>query len=57
MDINEDARKARREYYREWRRKNPERAAKIQVRYWLKKAEEMRSQEAAAGDPAQKNQD
>ena len=38
-----EIKKARREYYREWRKNNPDRVAQIQERYWLKKAAEMRS--------------
>lgn len=37
-----------REYHREWRKKNPERIAKIQERYWQRKAAEIRSQEQSA---------
>ena len=37
-----EIKKARREYYREWRKNNPDRVAQIQERYWLKKAAEAR---------------
>ena len=47
---NDDIREAKREYAREWRKKNPERAARIQERFWLKKAEQIRSRQRAA-DP------
>ena len=57
IDEKDAAREAKRVYYREWRRKNPERVARINERFWQRKAAELRSQEAAAGDPAQKNQD
>lgn len=33
-----DAKTARREYYREWRKKNPEKVRAINERYWAKKA-------------------
>lgn len=38
MAMTEAARAARNEYAREWRRKNPEKAAAIHERYWNKKA-------------------
>ena len=48
----DEIREAKRAYHREWRRKNPERIAKIQERYWQRKAAEIRSQEATkAADP------
>ena len=43
--LSEKARKQRNEYIKEWRRKNPERAAAITKRYWEKKVAEL---EAAA---------
>ena len=49
---NTEIKEAKRAYFREWRRKNPERIAKIQERYWQRKAAEIRSQEATkAADP------
>ena len=39
---------AKREYYREWRKKNPERVARIQERFWRKKADELNK---TAADP------
>ena len=45
---NEEIRQAKRVYAREWRKKNPERAAQIQERVWLKKADEIRSRERLA---------
>lgn len=33
-----DTAAARREYYREWRKKNPDKVKAIQERYWMKKA-------------------
>lgn len=35
----EQARKARNEYYKEWRRKNPEKVKAAMVKYWANKAE------------------
>ncbi len=46
----DEIREAKRAYHREWRRKNPERVAQIQERFWHKKAAEIRSQ-ASADDP------
>ena len=33
--------KARRDYQREWRRKNPEKVKATQERYWLRRAQEL----------------
>ena len=41
MDMQELKREARREYLREWRRKNPDKLKAAQERYWLKKAAEI----------------
>ena len=38
----EEVNKERAAYYREYRKKNPEKIKKIQERYWLKKAEELK---------------
>ena len=38
--LEEKACKARREYMRKWRQKNPDKVAEHTRRYWLKKAEE-----------------
>lgn len=35
--------KKKREYYREWRAKNPEKVKASQAKYWARKAEEMRA--------------
>lgn len=45
---SDEIREAKREYHREWRRKNPERVARIQERFWTKKAAEIRSQGTGA---------
>ena len=42
--------KKKREYYREWRAEHQESVKASQIRYWTKKAEEVRSRNAA-GDP------
>ena len=40
-DIHDDEKlKARREYYRKWRAKNPEKVRAAQIRYWQKRAME-----------------
>ncbi len=38
--MDEQAKEARRAYFREWRRKNPEKVKRMQARYWAKKAEQ-----------------
>lgn len=40
--------KARREYKKEWRRKNPEKVKAANDRYWLKKAAEMQNKEVTS---------
>ena len=35
--------KKKREYYREWRARNPEKVKASQAKYWARKAEEMRN--------------
>lgn len=42
MDNEENIRAAKREYHREWRKNHPEAVKAAQVKYWTKKAEEMR---------------
>lgn len=50
--MTEAAKKDRREYYREWRRKNPERVRAAQERYWTKRVQTQNNQEQrAASDP------
>lgn len=39
--MNEAAKQARREYYREYRRKHPEKVREYNERYWTKKAAEV----------------
>lgn len=46
--MDDRAKEARREYLREWRRKNPDKVKRTLERYWLKKAEEIRNAQAAA---------
>ena len=58
MSENEQIRELKNQYLREWRRKNPERAAEIQRRYWRKKLEQAQQAEeircAMAADNAEK---
>lgn len=41
----DEARKARNAYYREWRKKNPDKVRATQMRYWEKKATEAAAKE------------
>ena len=40
--MSKEAREARNAYFREWRRRNPEKAKRIRQRYWERKAEELK---------------
>lgn len=40
--MNNQAVQARRAYFREWRKKNPEKVKAAQERYWAKKAEQLK---------------
>ncbi|MGO1470710.1 MAG: hypothetical protein ACTHW2_11865 [Tissierella sp.] len=40
MELSEQAKKVKREYLREWRKKNKDKVAEHQKRYWEKKARE-----------------
>ncbi len=46
--MTEEALKARREYYKNWRKKNPHKDKEYHERYWSKKAQE--GQETAAAE-------
>ena len=48
-------REAKRVYDREWRKKNPERVAQIQERFWARKAAELRSAKESADPGADGN--
>ena len=53
--LSEEARKARNAYYREWRKKNPEKVKQANEKFWKKKAKEMQEQaeqEAEGGEQA-----
>lgn len=41
MEMSEKARSARAEYYKQWRKANPDKVRETQERYWLRKAEKM----------------
>lgn len=41
MELSEKARNARAEYYKQWRKENPDKVKATQERYWLRKAEKM----------------
>jgi len=47
MSLSEEAKKARREYMKQWRKNNPEKVkkhnARNNARYWEKKATEQKS--------------
>lgn len=43
--MDEEVRKAKAAYHREWRKKNPEKAKAIIERFWLKKVQEIKERE------------
>jgi hypothetical protein len=47
MSYSDEARRAQNEYYRNWRKKNPDKVKAAQARYWQKKAE--KAQDKGAG--------
>lgn len=48
--LSDEARKARNAYLKRWRRKNPERVAEIQRRYWEKLALKAAAEQEQADD-------
>ena len=51
--MNDEARKARNAWRKEWAKKNPDKVKEYNERYWSKKAAEMKAaEEAAAQAPA-----
>ena len=44
MPMSEEARQAQRAYYREWRKKNPDKIRESNRKYWEKKARIMAEQ-------------
>ena len=51
--MNEEAKKARAEYMREWRRRNPDKTRKQRERYWARRAEKMAAEAAQQVQSAQ----
>lgn len=51
--LDNAAREARNRYYREWRKKNPEKVKESNERYWAKKAAEMAAEEKEGGENEQ----
>ena len=44
--LTEEAKELKRKYHREWQRANKEKVKEYNNRYWLKKAEVLKDQEA-----------
>ena len=55
--MNETAKQARRDYYRTWRKNNPERVKQTQERYWLRKAAQIEQRNKVAAEPVQGSAD
>lgn len=57
--LEEAAKEERLKYYREWRRKNPDKVKQHNKNYWLKRAEKKLQEEAGSDDgcEATKNDD
>lgn len=49
--IDELAKEAKREYYRKWRAKNPDRVKKNIERYWRRKAEQILKERTEGNAP------
>lgn len=54
--MNDEAKKAKAAYQREWYRKHPGKAREYQDRYWKKKAAEAAADEQADNEEAQEAQ-
>ena len=50
ITIEEQAKKSRAEYQREWRKKNKDKLKQYNINYWLKKAKEQLAEEQAVYD-------
>lgn len=50
--INEQARAARAEYFREWRRKNPDKVRENNRKYWQRRAARLAAEREGGGDKA-----
>lgn len=44
MTLTEKAAELRRNYHREWQRKNPDKVKAAQDRYWMRKAEQIQNE-------------
>ena len=44
--MDKQAKEARRAYYKEWRRRNPDKVRENNLRYWRKKAEEAKNKKS-----------
>lgn len=54
MSMTAEARNARAEYYRQWRKRNPDKVRATNERYWQKKCAEWKAEEEAkAGESAE----
>lgn len=42
IELSEEAKEMKRAYHREWQRKNKDKVAKYEARYWEKKARELK---------------
>lgn len=54
--LTEQAKAARREYKRQWARKNPEKVQAQQERFWAKRAAEAEQNQQPQADPAQQGE-
>ena len=53
-ELDEKAKEARREYYRQYRKRNPQKIKETNARYWQKRAAKMeQSREAGAHEQAE----
>lgn len=50
MRLEEQAKAARREYMRQWRKQHPERVKSINARYWQRRAQKLQTSEGREGD-------
>ncbi len=54
MELSESAKKSRAEYFREWRKRNPDKVRENNRRYWERQAQKLQASEGRADD-AQKD--
>ena len=48
---NDEIREVRRQYYREWRAKNPDKQKAIMERFWQKKLDQAKQEREQVNDP------